>query len=277
MPIDLSCPCRQMGLREIWGRMMRSWVLGGVWLLLMLSTAAAQPPLRVAAAASLKPALNALSAAYVAAHPQAAAPEFVYGASAILARQIQQGAPFHLFLSADEAQVNRLHQAGLTSDAGVIYAIGRLSLISCTGLPVAGGLADVATALRNGQIKRFAIANPSHAPYGLAAQQTLMGAGLWSAVQPLLVVGENIAQAAQFVQSGNATMGIVSASLTAEPALQPPACQTQLLPADGHSPLTQRMVLIGTASPAAQAFYDYLQGAEARKIMVAFGYSPPEN
>ena len=126
------------------------------------------------------------------------------GSSGNITRQIEQGSPVEMFLSADEAFVFRLADGGHTRDRGELYAIGRIVLLTPPGSPLrtADGMEAIRAALDAGQIRRFAIANPEHAPYGRAAEQALRAAGLWDRIQPHLVLGENVSQAAQFATLG---------------------------------------------------------------------------
>jgi molybdate transport system substrate-binding protein len=201
--------------------------------------------------------------------------ELSFGSSGNFARQIEQGAPFDLFLSADESFVLRLADAGLTRDRGVLYALGRIALIVPTASTIA--LDDRLEGLQQAlpRVHRFSIANPEHAPYGRAAREALVALGLWPQVQPLLVLGENVSQATQFVATGSAQAGITAASLALAPAV---VVQTRhlLLPDALHQPLRQRMVLTRNARPAARALYEHLQGVEARGVLARFGFSAPE-
>jgi len=229
-------------------------------------------PGRVAAASDLQFALPELAARFQRSSPHRL--ELSFGSSGNFARQIQQGAPLDLFLSADEDFVLRLADAGLTRDRGALYAVGRIALLTpaASTLP----LDERLDGLRRewAQVRQFAIANPEHAPYGRAAREALERLGLWPQVQPRLVLGENISQATQFVSSGAAQAGITAASL----ALAPPvAAKTRhlLLPDTLHQPLRQRMVLLKNARPAAAAFHGFLAGAEARAILTRFGFALP--
>lgn len=199
-----------------------------------------------------------------------------YGSSGNFARQIEQGAPFELFLSADELFVERLAQRGLTRGGGELYAIGRIVLFVPNGSPLTAdpALTDVAARLASGKLGRLAIANPEHAPYGRAAQQALRTLGLWQRLQPHLLFGENVAQAAQFASSGNADGGLVAYSLALSPALQGRG-SFALLPQSLHAPLRQRMVLLERASPAAAEFYDYLRSPAAGAILARYGFVVP--
>ena len=198
------------------------------------------------------------------------------GSSGNFARQIQQGAPFEMFLSADEDYVEQLAKAGLTRDRGALYAIGRIVLLLPRNSPLKadGALEDLRNALARGQITRFAIANPEHAPYGKRAEEALRRQGLWHAIQPKLVLGENVSQAAQFAMSGNAQGGIVAYSLALSPKVAAEASHA-LIPAEWHTPLRQRMVLTKKAGPIAQKFYEYMQQPAARAILRKYGFVLP--
>lgn len=198
------------------------------------------------------------------------------GSSGKFAQQLRQGAPFELFLSADEENVIRLADAGLTRDRGVVYAAGRLVIYAPHGSPVVPDeyLAGLKAALAAGAVKRFAIANPEVAPYGQRAVEALTHAGLWDAVKPRLVIGENIAQAAQFASSGSTEGGLIALSLALTPELARRG-RHALIPAAWHKPLSQRMVLMKTAGAAAEAFYRYLQAPAAHAVFERHGYAVP--
>jgi molybdate transport system substrate-binding protein len=158
------------------------------------SGALAQAGPAIAAASDLQFALDEIAAQFTADTGQAL--RLVYGSSGNIARQIEQGAPYELYLSADEAFVFRLADRGFTLDRGTLYAVGRIVLYTPHGsrLDADDGLAGVEAALDRGAIRRFAIANPEHAPYGRAAEQALRHAGLWERLRPHLVFGENVSQ-----------------------------------------------------------------------------------
>ncbi len=197
-----------------------------------------------------------------------------FGSSGNFQRQIIQGAPFELYLSADEAYVTALVKAGLTRDKGQLYALGRIALLLPAGANISPdtGLVDLRRAIMDGRLKRFAIANPQHAPYGRAAREALLQAGLWALIKPHLVYGENASQAARFATSGSTQGGIIPDSLARVPAVRGDG-QYLLLPAAMHSPLRQRMVLLRRAGPVAEAFYAYIQSPEARKILARYGFA----
>jgi molybdate transport system substrate-binding protein len=236
----------------------------------------AQPPqATVAAASDLKFALDELATGF--ARAGGARLRLVFGSSGNLSSQILQGAPFHLFLSADEAFVFRLADAGRTVDRGRLYALGRIGLLVPQGSPLEpdGRLRDLRAAIADGRLRRFAIANPAHAPYGMRAREALQHARLWDAVQPHLVLGENVAQAAQFATSGAVQGGLVAHSIALAPAVARIA-RFDLVPATWHRPLRQRMVLLRGAPAAARDFYDHLSTPAAQAALARHGFELPQ-
>ena len=226
------------------------------------------------AAADLSYALNEVAADFKADTGREV--KLTFGSSGNFATQIQQGAPFELFLSADEQYVQKLTAQGLTLGDGTLYAIGRIGLFAPKGSPlkVDGELNDLAAALKDGRLDKFAIANPEHAPYGRAAQSALEHAGLWEQIKPKLVLGENVSQATQFASSGSAQGGIIPLSLAKAPAIAALG-RFALIPEDWHAPLRQRMVLLKGAGETARAFYDYVQKPRARAIFRRYGFLLP--
>ncbi len=200
--------------------------------------------------------------------------KLTFGSSGNFTQQIQNGAPFEVFLSADEAYVRKLQVAGKTEDAGTLYATGRIGFFQPNGSQVKAEFPDLAAAVADGRLTRFAIANPEHAPYGRAAQEALTHAGLWDAIRPRLVLGENVAQATQFATSGAAQGGIIPLSLALTPQVKA-AGTFALIPADWHQPLRQRAVLLHGAGDTARAFYAFLQTPAARTILVRYGFVLP--
>lgn len=250
-------------------------------LLLALALAVAGPsPMRaeappvVAGASDLQFALEEVARAFT--DETGDTVRLTFGSSGNFARQIRQGAPFAMFLSADEAFVFDLHRDGFTRDEGVLYAIGRIVVIAPHGSALApdADLADLEAALADGRITRFAIANPEHAPYGRAAKEALTTRGLWDAIEPRLVLGENVSQTAQFAASGNAQGGIIAYSLALSPQVEALGDWT-LLPAEWHEPLRQRMALMPDAGPVAERFYAYVQEPAARAIFRKYGFVLP--
>jgi molybdate transport system substrate-binding protein len=234
-----------------------------------------QGPL-IAAAADLRFALDEVAASFTRATGKPL--RIVYGSSGNFRRQIAEGAPFELFLSADESYVLALHRDGHLVDQGVLYAIGRLALVLPAGSPLQldPTLGDLAQAAADGRLKRFAIANPEHAPYGRAAQEALTAAGAWPAIRGRLVFGENVAQAAQFAVSGSTQGGLVALSLALAPGALGGAAYVEV-PASLHGPLRQRMALTRRAGETARAFHGWLRGTAARAVFARYGFTlPPE-
>ncbi|WP_108512355.1 molybdate ABC transporter substrate-binding protein [Bradyrhizobium algeriense] len=234
----------------------------------------AQETPTIAAASDLKFALEEVAAKFKAETHQEVRLNF--GSSGNFTRQLQQGAPFEMFMSADEGFVFQLADAGKTMDRGTLYAEGRIVLFVPRGSPVRadGQLDDVRAAIVDGRMQKFAIANPEHAPYGRAAEQALRNRGLWDVIKPKLVLGENVSQAAQFATSGASQGGIFAYSLALAPAVSSLGSFV-LIPAEWHQPLRQRMVLMNNATPVAKEFYRYVQMPAARVIFRKFGFILP--
>ncbi|MBD3893246.1 molybdate ABC transporter substrate-binding protein [Hydrogenophaga sp.] len=234
--------------------------------------ALAQPT--VAAAASLRFALEEIRVNFE--RETGHQIRLVFGSSGHLFSQINQGAPFQMFLSADEHFVFKLADTGKTQDRGLLYAVGRIGIMVPHGsaLKADAQLQDLRAALQDGRVQKFAIANPAHAPYGMRAREALQHAGLWEAIGPRLVLGENVAQAAQFATSGAAQGGIIGQSLATLPALAQLG-HFVLIPEHWHQPLRQRMVLMQGASAPVQAFYLYMSSPAAQAIMERNGFNVP--
>ncbi len=237
--------------------------------------AAAQGTTVVAAAASLRPAMDEVVAAYR--RESGAGPiEIAYGASGNLARQVIAGAPFQIFFAADEATVAQVQAAGRGIDAGRVFALGRLVLAAPRGTTLAldARLDGLQAAIAAGTVRRIAIATPQLAPYGLAAQQALEKAGLWAAARERLAFGENVAQAAQFVVSGAAEIGFAAQSTMLAPALAE-RLRWVVVDASLHAPIVHRMVLVQGAGEAARGLYAFTSGAAAQAILGRYGLDAP--
>lgn len=229
----------------------------------------------IAAAADLKFAVTELAAAFKSETGNEV--KLSFGSTGNFATQIRQGAPFQLFMAADQKFIAELHREGFTKDAGDLYAEGRIVLMVPHGsvLKADEAMDDLAAQLEAGRITRFAIANPEHAPYGLRAEEALRHRGLWDKVQPHLVLGENVSQAAQFALSGNAQGGIIAYSLALAPEVRSQG-QFALIPHDWHEPLLQRMALLRNAGPVATEFYTFMKSPRAREIMKKYGFVLPD-
>jgi molybdate transport system substrate-binding protein len=251
------------------------WVTAAILLSAAPGARTAQRPPTIAAAANLNFALTELADQF--ARDRGARVQMVFGASGAVTRQILDGAPFEMFLAADEEFPAKLNAARLTRDDGVVYAVGRLAIFAPTGSPltVDERLDGLARLVKAGRVSRFAIANPDVAPYGRAAEAVLRRRGLWNAIRPNLVFGDTIAQAAQFATTGNAVGGLIAYSLVLGPGFSTRGAYA-LIPEGDHPPLRQRMVLLKHASPAVVQFYAYMQTDDARAILRRHGYGVPQ-
>lgn len=253
----------------------RPFVPALIGLLALMRPGLAEAPPVIAAASDLQGALTEIAADFTAATGDAVLLSF--GSTGKFAAQIREGAPFQMFLAADESFVLDLARDGFTEDEGAVYGVGRIAIIvpNGSGLTADGTLEALRAALAEGRITHFAIANPEHAPYGQRAEEALRHAGLWKDIQPHLVLGENVAQAAHFALSGNAEGGIIAWSLAQAPEVAAGG-KAALIPEDWHEPLRQRMVLLKGAGPVARAFYNYMSSPAARAVMERYGFALPE-
>jgi molybdate transport system substrate-binding protein len=228
--------------------------------------------LTIAAASDLRFALDEALAPWRAAQTQASI-DVIYGASGKLATQLRNGAPFDVFMSADIAFARALHEAGLATGAPRVYAIGRLVAWSADA---ALGRLPLAALVRDSRVKRFAIANPETAPYGQRAMQALRSQGLEADVKPKLVLGDNVSQAAAFIDSGAAQAGLIAHSLVLAPALAGKGAWT-LIPQFWHEPLEQALVITRRAAdnPLAAAFVRHLEAPATRSLLRRYGFAAP--
>lgn len=228
----------------------------------------------IAAASDLKFALDDIAATFQ--KETGKSVRITYGSSGNFFQQIAQGAPFEIFMSADEDFIFKLSDKSLTPDRGALYAIGRIVFFSPknSALKVDEQWVDLRRALTDGRLKKFAIANPEHAPYGRAAMEALKRANLWRQIESKLVLGENVSQAAQFAVSGSTEGGIFAYSLALSPAFSN-AGSYVLIPDSMHSPLRQRMVLTKKAGDVAREFYAFMQSTTARTVFKRYGFALP--
>jgi molybdate transport system substrate-binding protein len=238
-----------------------------------LPARAAEVPV-IAAAANLSFALPEIAAAFERSTGRRV--KLSFGSSGNLARQIVQGGPYELFLSADEERVRFVFEQGRSVDGGSVYAIGRLALFAPNGSPVAADpeLAGLAAAVGTGSVQRVAIASPELAPYGAAAREVLIRRGLWDALQGKLAIGENVSQTAQFALTGAVQVAFIPYSIVRAPTLQGKG-SAALIPETLHAPIRQRMVLIKGAGDTARAFHAFMEGGEARAILDRYGFTAP--
>jgi molybdate transport system substrate-binding protein len=238
---------------------------------LLLSLSAHAEKIAVAAAADLKFAMDEIVAAFQQANP-ADEVEVIYGSSGKFHTQIQQGAPYDLYFSADIAFPRELAKNGLAATDVKPYAFGRIVLWSASLDATQMTLAS----LTDPKITRITIANPKHAPYGKRAEEALRASGLWEQVEPKLVYGENIAHTAQFVQTGNAQVGIIALSLAVSPELAKRGGYW-LIPDKLHEPLEQGTIITKRAegNALAKRFADYMGSKPARAVMTHYGFALP--
>jgi molybdate transport system substrate-binding protein len=232
-----------------------------------------KPTITIAAAADLVFCLEELDHEFNREHPE---PELkvITGSSGNFFSQIQNGAPFDLFLSADISYPKALVQAKKADGESLFsYAVGRIVLWSMhTNVDMSKGFG----VLQSGSIRKFAIANPQHAPYGAAAKSALYKAGVWDSLQPKLVLGENIAQTGQFIQTGNVDAGIVALSLVMAPKMKGKG-NWWLVPESEHPRLEQAAVLTlrGKQNGNAIDYLRFLRSAKARAIFDRYGFQSP--
>ena len=235
----------------------------------------AQETLTVAAAADLQPVMTEIAARFQ--KQSGASVKLSFGSSGDFFAQIKNGAPYDLFFSADLDYPAKLQAAGLSEPGSLYpYAIGKIALWAPKNGPaidVSKGLSIVA----DSNVQKIAIANPAHAPYGRAAEAALKNAGLWDSVSSKLVLGENIAQTAQFVESGNADVGIVALSLVLAPAMKEQG-KYFIIPGTLYSPLQQAAVILKSSShkELAGRFLQYIKTSEISSLLRQYGFSTGE-
>jgi molybdate transport system substrate-binding protein len=242
--------------------------------LLLLSICISAQEITVAAAADLSTALPEIAAAYT---KQTGQPiKLSFGSSGNLTNQIQNGAPFDVFFSADESYPAQLVEKDLAQkDSLYRYAVGRLVLWVPNELPL-----DVQKlgmqALLDPSVKKIAIANPLHAPYGRAAEAALKHLGVYDQIASKLVLGENISQAAQFVESGNAQAGLIALSHALSPALKGKG-HYWTVPLDAYPTLNQAAVVLSksTNPEAARTFLEFVRGPDGTSLLKNYGFSLP--
>lgn len=232
------------------------------------NTSSTSDELTVAAASDLTPAFEELGRAFESTSKTKVV--FVFGSTGMLTRQIENGAPVDLFAAANVSYIDQLEQKGLiVSGTRAIYARGRITLWTPDDSTLRfEGIKDLARP----EVTRIGIANPDHAPYGLAARQALESAGIWEAVRPKLVYGDNIRQTLQYAQTGNVEVSIVALSLSVQSR-----GRWSLIPEELHQPIDQGLGIVKTTKneEAARAFAAFLNGPEGRAIMQKYGFTFP--
>ncbi|QEW08257.1 molybdate ABC transporter substrate-binding protein [Nitrincola iocasae] len=252
----------------------RVGLAGLLFLFCMATSVQILASVRVAAAADLQQALREIAEQFHQHYPQYSI-SLTFGSSGVFTSQLLQGAPFELFFSADAAYIDRLASEGLIMGQPYDYALGRIAFYSRQTLET--DQADIAFQHwldTRSDAAKLSIANPRHAPYGVAAMGWLTGLGKAEQVSSFRVLGENASQAVQFVLSGAAEAGVVAWPLLSGREDLPG--RAWLIPESEHPPLTQRAALINNASQAAQAFFDYIQQPEAKQILMRHGFGLPD-
>ena len=252
-------------------RLFLSKILLSVATVLFASLANAQQA-TVVVAANMKLAMDEIYQQYKMAGGQDL--RIIYGASGNFARQIQQGAPFNLFVSADESFPMTLHREGLTVDEGKVYAIGRLALIAHKSKNLKLSLSPEDLKKLIIQTNKIAIAKPDTAPYGKAAIQFLNNMKLDELSKNKIVFAENVSSVAMFVNSGAAGVGLTAYSLAKSKEVMQ-FTNHLLIPENLHESIKQRMVLLKTPPKAIVDFYAHLQSPKAKDVLRAHGYSTP--
>lgn len=194
----------------------------------------------------------------------------IYGSSGNFASQIMNGAPFHLFISADEQYPLELFKKGKTINEGAVYAIGKLALITNKGKGIAldGSKGKMADAIK--KANKIALAKPELAPYGRASVEYLKANNLWELANSKIVYADNIAMVAMFVTTGSADIGFTALSIAKSPSVARQISSAELN--DGYQPIKQRMVLIKNPTPDAIRLYEFMQAPKAKEILMAHGY-----
>jgi len=238
---------------------------------LTLSFAQSRESITVAAAANLNGVLDELVLQYTKQGTQQV--KVVYGSSGYFYQQLIQGAKYDIFLSANQDYVDRLVSQGYASDAGVVYARGRLVVLVSNKSKIrpTPDFGDLKQAVQDGRLSKFAIANPTLAPYGAAAVQALEQLGLTKMFQKLLVMGGDVGQTMLFIRSEAAQAGMVPWSMVKKSKIIQEESYI-LIPEKLHQPILQKMILFKQSNPPAQGFYDYLQSAPAKQIWRQYGY-----
>ena len=242
----------------------------------VLCASAFAQEITVAAASDTSTALPEIVAAYSKKTGQTV--KLSFGASGNLMNQIRNGAPFDVFFSADEGFPQQLIDEGLASGTTLYrYAVGRLVLWVPSDSTLDLSKLGI-KALLDPSVKKIAIANPTTAPYGRAAAGTLRHFGIYDQVADRLVIGENISQAAQFVESGNAQAGLIALSHALSPALKSKG-RYWAVPLDSYPTLNQAAVVLSKSKQqrAAREFLEFVRGPEVTALLASYGFSLPES
>lgn len=263
-------------MRRKWVRTARALLLPGFLIAGACTARKEAVVLTVSAAADLTYAFQEIGPLFQKQHGVKVA--FNFGSSGQLTQQIEAGAPVDVFAAANASYLDELVRRGLIlPDTKVFYARGRLALYTrADGPPGIERIED----LRSPSVRRIAIANPEHAPYGVAAREALQSVGLWETLQPKLVLGENVRQTLQYAETGNVDVALVALSLVAAgaPGSPPPEGRWFLVPEELHRPIDQVLAVIrGSAHEReGRAFAAFVDGAQGLQVLKKYGFTQPE-
>lgn len=234
----------------------------------------AQQKITVVSAANLKVALDSITTTFKIQNPNINT-QIIYGASGKLFEQISNAAPFDVFFSADMDYPNKLKEKNLTASKVKTYAIGKLAIWCKKTDPNRKKM----NSLLDANIHKISIANPSTAPYGEKAVESMKYYKIYDKIKNKLVFGENITQAAQFATSGASDIGIVALSLALSPNMQKEGGKYYIIPEKSHEPLEQGCVILkhGQGNPGATKFYNFISSKKAAAILKYYGYSIKAN
>ncbi len=198
----------------------------------------------------------------------------IYGSSGNFASQILNGAPFHLFISADEQYPLELFKRGKAVNEGTVYAIGKLAVITnkTRGIPLINSKEDLQDVIK--KANKIALAKPELAPYGRASVEYLKASNLWDLASSKIVYADNIAMVAMFVSTGSADIGFTALSIAKAPSITKQISYIELAQ-DRYQPIKQRMVLIKNPTPDAIRLYHFMQTPKAKEVLRSYGYQTP--
>ncbi|MPW24449.1 molybdate ABC transporter substrate-binding protein [Alkalibaculum sp. M08DMB] len=231
--------------------------------------ATSKQELTVAAASDLTKAFTEIGIAFDKAHNSSIT--FSFGSTGNLSEQIANGAPFDVFAAANESIINDLDTKGfIVSDTKSLYGLGRIGIATLKDSSFETSTLDD---LLNPDIKIIAMANPDHAPYGLASKQAIVSAGLWDKLEPKIVYGKNISEAMTFITTGNADAGFIALSLKDDSILN-----FNIIDSNMHNPLNQAIAVVKASNKQdlAREFINYVNSSDGQAIMSKYGFIPPE-
>lgn len=262
-------------VKSLPGKMTKIWLLITIYFLASMSSIKAAEVV-VAAAADLRAPLQEVADQFT--KEKGTAVKLEFKPAGDFYHEILKGkAPYEVFMSADEAFPVALDEKGLTQGQGVRFALGRVGLLIPKDSTIKSDpeLKDFKTAAGDGRVKKFVIADPHHAPYGVAAQEVLQHLAVWKSIKPKLVMAKSSTKVVDVVAEKSAQGGIIPMSVKNSPTVASLGSIVQI-PNSWHKPLNQRMVLMKTASAEAKDFYEYIQQPAAQAILQHHGYEAPD-